>query len=274
MNLSLRQLPRIGGALFLTLVMPQQERLELQAFWEPCVESKYGLFEASEVLRNVVPAEERRAHGAEAFAPFLPPESAEVGDAWEVDAEAVLIFLTQFHPGARVQLHHGFGAVPGTYAMLRAASDEYLEVLIRAHAEFELEGGVIFTPGQFEGRLIVERQTSRPVSLRLALPSRNTNVDVNVPHTFRRAPDAPLQKTMAADIGWVPRMELVGGERPDVEWKQSVPIDEARKQLARSFYAFAAIDWLPFDEAVMTARELDQPLHVIVLFGTLDDESC
>ena len=79
---------------------------------------------------------------------------------------------------------------------------------------------------------------------------------------------------MAADIGWVPRMELVGGTPVDVPWTRSMPLAEARTRLARSFYAFAAIDWLPFDEAVMTARELDRPLHVVVLFGTLDDESC
>ena len=45
-------------------------------------------------------------------------------------------------------------------------------------------------------------------------------------------------------------------------------------RLARRFYAFAAVPWLPFDRAVQRARRLGRPLHAVVLFGALDDESC
>lgn len=255
-------------------VAPTGAALELEAHWDPCRESKYGLFEQEETLREVAPAVERRAYEPGRFAPFLPPGPVEPGDAWEVDAEAVIPFLTQFHAGARTRLHHGSGSSPGAHALLRAIGPRYAEILLRAHAELELEKGITYTPAQFEGRLVVERESGAVVAFRLALPSRNTNVDVNVPTEYRRSPQEPPVKTMAADIGWVPRMELAGGEAPEVRWTGEISDEEARLRLARRFYAFAAIDWLPFDEAVVTARELDRPLHVVVLFGTLDDESC
>ncbi len=256
------------------LALASDAALELDAFWEPCRESKYGLFEESEPLRDVRPAEKRRRHVSEEFAAFLPREPVGVGDVWEVDAAAVLPFLRQFHGGARAELHHGFGAAPGAYACLRAADPRRAEVLFRAHAEFELENGVRYTPAQFEGRVVLDHVADKLVSFQLALPSRNPNVDVNVPMEFADSPEGPRRRRNAADIGWVPRMELVGGEPAPVESTKSISDDDARALLAGRFYAFAAIEWRSFDEAVLRARELGKPLHVVVLFGALDDESC
>ncbi len=256
------------------LALASDDEFELEAFWEPCRESKYDLFEESEPLRNVEPAEERQRHGAEEFAALLPREQVAVGDVWEVDAAAVLPFLRQFHPGARAELHHGFGAAPGTYACLRAADPRRAEVLFRAHAEFELANGVLYTPAQFEGRIVLDHIANKLVSFHLALPSRNPNVDVNVPMEFGESPEGPRGKRILADIGWVPRMELVGRKSMPVEGTRSISDDDARALLARRFYAFEAIEWRPFEEAVLRARELGKPLHVVVLFGALDDESC
>lgn len=254
--------------------------LTLEAFWEPCRESKYRLFEESEVLRAPKPAEGRHTYTAADFVPFLPKESVEVGTTWSVDARAVLVFLRQFHPSARSALHHGFGAYEGTWACLRASSADRFEVLFRAHAEFELAGGVTFTPAQFEGRLVFERSRRAPLSCSLTLPNRNTNVDVNVPVEYEPAPGQPKVKGMSADIGWVPRMELVGGTAlalegaQQLEWTSSIPMEDARARLARRFYGFLAIEWLPFDQAVLRSHEFGKPLHVLAMFGALDDESC
>jgi hypothetical protein len=248
--------------------------ITLRAHWEPCRESKYGLFAENEVLRTPRPVVEERSYGAECFAAFLPKDAVQVGDAWTVDRAAVLPFLRQFHPGARAEMHHGFGAYGGAHACLVAQSAQYFEILVRAHAEFLLEAGITYTPAQFEGRLVVERQTGRLTAFQLALPSRNTNVDVNVPTTSSKSPDGPPIESVMADIGWVPRMELAGGRIPDARWSESIPIEEARSQLARRFYPFTRIGWRPFAEAVQRAHSLDRPLHVVVLFGTLDDESC
>jgi selenoprotein N len=248
--------------------------ITLRAHWEPCRESKYGLFASNEVLRTPRPVDEERSYGAECFTAFLPKAAVQVGDAWTVDRAAVLPFLRQFHPGARAELHHGFGAYQGAHACLVAQNEQYFEILVRAHAEFLLEAGITYTPAQFEGRLVGERQTGRLAAFQLALPDRNTNVDVNVPATITRSPDGPPIEGVMADIGWVPRMELAGGRFPDAAWTQSMPIEEARRLLASRFYPFTRIGWRSFAEAVQRAHSLDRPLHVVVLFGTLDDESC
>lgn len=263
---------------FLPALAPDAS-ITLGAAWEPCQRSKYNLFAETEVLRAPEPAEVQHTYGAAELAPFLPSSAVKVGDTWPVAAKAVVAFLRQFHPGARAELHHGYGSAPGTHACLRGASEERFEILFRAHAEFELEGGVTYTPAQFEGRLVLERPSGRVLALRIALPDRDSNVDVNVPDDS----DYVLETgevhhgMIAADIGWVPRMELWGGAVEPFDWPDEAHViseTEARARLARRFYAFSRLDWLPFDEAVRAARELDTPLHVVVLFGALDDESC
>ena len=166
------------------------------------------------------------------------------------------------------------GAAPGTYACLRALGPRLAEILIRAHAEFVLEEGITYTPAQFEGRLVLDRVAGALRSFRLALPDRNPNVDVNVPVEVSGAAGEPPKRMISADIGWVPCMSLEGGERSGGDWTSSIPDEEARKRLARRFYAFAAIEWRPFEEAVRRARERRRPLHVVAVFGALDDESC
>lgn len=291
-------------ALFLLLIAPQASdlielkvardaELDLDAFWEPCRESAYGRFEKSEVLRSPEPEKDWEFYGSEAFAALLPDKPVSVGDVWQLDREAALVFLRQFHPGATSKLHHEPSGVGGAFACLRAVSESHAEVLLRAHAEFILDDGTYFCPAQFEGRLLLDRETQQPVAFRLFLPSRNTNVDVNIasektriqnekaaqqePQIITLAGGQKVQVVMGksfgeADIGWVPRMELVGGEAPEVSWAESIDDEAARRLLRDQFYA--PIDWLPFELAVQRARQLDKPLHVIALFGAYDDESC
>jgi hypothetical protein len=242
--------------------------LVLEASWEPCAESLYGLFESTPALRDPRPAEARRRYGAERFRPFLPPAPVALGEVWPVEGAAVLAFLTQLHAGARLGTG---GEVPGTFATLRAAGPEAFEILLRAHAVLRLDGGVVYKPAQFEGRLVVGRDGALR-AFTLALPSRDTNVDVNVPVKGERA-DGPFAP-MLADIGWVPRMELTSGDAPAVRWTAEVPDDDARLALRRAFYRFAVLDWLSFEEAVLAARDAKKPLHVVLLFGCLDDDSC
>jgi hypothetical protein len=72
-------------------------------------------------------------------------------------------------------------------------------------------------------------------------------------------------------------MHLKGGATDSarkIEWKEAIDEAEARQRLARMFYGFAAIQWTPFETALAKAKAEKKPLHVVVLFGTLDDESC
>jgi hypothetical protein len=268
-----RFLPRLAPAATITL----------EAAWEPCRRSKYGLFAKTEALRAPKPAELRHTYTAAELAPFLPAKPVAVGETWPVARGAVIPFLRQFHAGARSELHHDEDE--GAFACLRAVSATRFELLFRAHAEFQLTPDVVFTPAQFEGRLVLERD-GRPLALTLELPDRDTNVDVNVADGTAII-DGVEQATVAADIGWVPHMKLASpvtesgtkdGEADESTWTRtwtsSIPDAEARLRLARGFYAFARLEWLSFGDAYRRARERDKPMLVVVLFGTLDDESC
>jgi hypothetical protein len=246
--------------------------LELRAAWEPCRTSTYGLFADTPALRSPAPARERERHDGELFRELLPAKPVALGEVWEVGASAVLPFLRQLHPGAALRGHFDGGEVPGTWACLRAVSEQAFEILLRAHAVFELADGVIYKPAQFEGRLRLARADGALLAFQLELPSRDPNVDVNVPAEYLEA--GRTIQGFSADIGWVPRMELASGAAPAGAWTHEVPDEEARLALRRCFYAFAAIDWLPFGEAVLRSRASGKPLHLVLLFGALDDDSC
>lgn len=253
------------------LSISDDARIELTAHWEPAGKSLYGLLRKLPALREPKPAELRRSYGAEDFRPFLPAAPVALGAVWQVPHDASLKLLSQFHPGVMTPLM-SFGEVPGTHATLRAVSADTYEILLRAHAVFTLDDGVVLKPAQFEGRLIIGRKDGAVRSFSFALPPRDTNMDVNVPIKD----EAPVEGfiSMQADIGFVPRMELSSGDAPVTAWVNEIPLEDARLALRRAFYSFAGLDWLPFEEAVAASRAQKKPLHLVLLFGCLDDDSC
>jgi hypothetical protein len=246
------------------LEIAEDTSLEVEAFWDHIVDSTYRLHEdaaCAALFEKLEPAQQSHLYGGADFQSLMPAKPVKVGDVWRMK-DAALAFLRQFHPSATTNLHHGTGA-GGGYACLRALTGTRAEVMFRFHAEFLLRSDVHYTPAQFEGRVWIDRETQSVDAFQLALPSRNTNVDINV-HT-------------RADIGFVPRMELVGGDphgAREQAWESEISEAGARDTLARRFHRFAQIDWIPFDQALARAQETHRPLHVVVLFGTLDDESC
>jgi hypothetical protein len=267
----------LGAGERIRLEVSDTPALEVRAFWEDFRSSKYRLFERYPELRGFAPACERREVEAAAFRTLLPAEPVAIGDTWELAAESGLAFLRQLHPGATSELHHEGVAAPGAYGCLAAWSEERALVALRIHAEFVLaedEQGrkSWLTPAQFAGTLVLDRQRGAVLGFALGLPPRDTNVDVNVP--FQE--DERTGSYGLADIGFIPRMQLLGGDVALVglTWQHALPEQEVRRRLARRFYAAAAIDWLPFPEAVTRAKARSLPLFALILFGTLDDESC
>ena len=253
--------------------------LELEAAWEPFTDSVYRFDERQPLVQAFAPAEERRTYGADAFRALLPPDPVRVGDLWRVDVEAVLVFLRQLHEGATGRLHHirmgdqiVLRDVEGAWACLREVGPSHAEVLLRAHPDFVLDGSgerresSFFTPAQFEGRLLLDRERGRVASFSLSLPDASANCDVNI----------AAHGGVTVDIGRVPRMEVVGGSaiEPAPTATASLALEEARGLLAEAFYPVATIDWLPLDEALAASKESGKPLHVLALFGALLDESC
>ena len=247
--------------------------LELRATWEPVTDTVYRFEQRFPLVRDLAPAAELARYDAERFRPLLPTDAVAVGDAWRIDPVQVLPFLRQLHRGATAELHHGGGTVvaaPGGWACLAAIGESHAEVRFRVHAEFLLEGdgergtSSWFTPAQFRGRMVIDRQRGVVIAFELAVPSQSANVDINL------ARDG----NTICDIGRVPRMELRGGAFPVFTPQAAITERDADDLLARKFYPFAAIEWLDLPAARAKSLATGKPLHVIALFGSLTDESC
>jgi hypothetical protein len=241
--------------------------LELEAAFEAVTDTVYGLEKEAPPIRNFGVAIPRQRHVAAAFVPFLPATPVKVGDTWPVSVPDLVPLLRQFHAGASAELHHQGVGSPGGWACLRTLGETQAEICFRIHAEFLLEGDGDFTnsswltPAQFRGRLVLDRKTGAVTGFRLEVPDQLANVDMNV--------------ATAADIGRIPKMELVGGTLADVvNGEGGLAEDEARQLLARQFYPFAQLDWFSLEEALAQSRATGKPMHIIALFGSLDDESC
>ena len=263
--------------------IPQSSaNISVQAHWDPIADSFSNLPNESPrhaELCNLSPSHPVKEYGTEAFKVFIPASAVAVGDVWDLDSEGVVPFLRQFHPGATTTLTNG---EEGAFACLRAISSDYAEIVFRIHAEIRLAGlaefdwewqgeriqddwmdAARFLLSQFAGRLLLNLKKGSVRAFSLALPSRNSNVDFN---SFERP-----------DMVFVPRMELVAEDADDQSefaWEEAITVEEARKKLELRFYRFAEIDWLPIDEAVVQAETTHRPIHAILVWGALDDESC
>ena len=253
--------------------------LKVHAHWDPIADSTYNLHKDSPEnteLFDLSPNEPVRKYKGSAFNAFLPSSSVTVGDVWELDLDSVIPFLSQFHPGARGKLRHG---QKGAFACLRALSPDYADIIFRIHAEFTLAtrrkpgwkpgthehliDEARFIPSQFAGRLLINLKTDVICDFSLALPPRNSNVDIN--------------DFGYADMVFVPRMELLATPTQtsdDIKWKDVITPEEARKTLELQFYKFAEINWLPLAAAVAESEETQRPIHAVLTWGPLDDESC
>lgn len=262
-------------------VLKHPGHLRVHAHWDRISDSTYNLSNESPEhakLFDLSPAQPIKLYPMDAFQAFLPPSSAVgVGDVWQLDSAGVLPFLQQFHTGARMSLHHG---VEGAFGCLRRCSSNYAEIVFRIHAEIVLEndsheswrrtndlkdheGKALFTPSQFAGALVIDLKHRSVVAFSCELPVRNSNVDISAYDEI--------------DMVFLPRMELIAHATEDLEkiiWDYEMTEAEARKILASKFYKFVEIDWLSMGEAVRHAQTIDRPIHAILVWGQLDDESC
>lgn len=213
-------------------------------------------------LFNPGPAHPLKNYSTTDFQVFLPPSIANVGDVWDLDRKRILSFLRQFHPSATMNLRHGQN---GAKACLRAISSEYADIAFRIHVRFILDAaiGAYFRPAQFAGHLIINRKRGTICQWTLSLPPRNSNVDIGA---FR-----------TVDIGFVPRMELrsLSETQPkSIDWETAITDGEVGKKFQSSLYKFTEIEWTPIEDAVERAKASNRPIHAVLLFGVLDDESC
>ena len=262
--------------------LDEKATLQVSAYWEPIADSALDLPnyspENAAIFNHLSPAHPSQEYEADAFTASFPNGDVTVGDLWELDVNKVVPFLQQFHPGATAEMHinpHGWYTTAdhrrvvtgmesdGGFACLRALSSGYAEIVFRVHAEFLLDkdAPAYFTPAQFTGRLVLNRNSGTIREFWLYLPPRNTNVDINA---FN-----------AADMVFVPRMELIGqnaDDQSDIVWETAMTEEETKAMLVAAFYKSAEIERFPIEEVVAQAK--DRPIHLLLTWGVFDDESC
>ena len=211
---------------------------------------------------NPGPTHPLKTYSTADFQVFLPPSTVTVGDIWDLDPERILPFLHQFHPGATMKVKYGQN---GAKACLRALSPEYADIVFRIHARFTLNASIdaYLMPAQFAGHLVINLNSGTIHQFTLSLPNRNSNIDIGAFRTH--------------DIGFVPRMELrsLSAAQPEsMAWEAAITEEEADTKFQEALYKFAEIEWTPIEEAVELAKASNRPIHAVLLFGVLDDESC
>lgn len=256
---------------------------EVRAYWEPAnvdyMDSR-APFKLRRLYMDVSEAVPSKSYSERDFSGFLPPENVNAaGQFWVIDPEKAAVFLKQFHPA--VSTHSAsVGRRPGpdgAFAVLRGVSSSHLDIVFRIHAEFDLlpEGSTIpvlkawYSPACFLGRLLVNRKAGAVEYFRIAVPTdKTTNVHATV---------WVGNGAHAHNISRVERMELIGGSPQGLEGIQftdQIELASAHEKLAKLFYKFKDINFLPFDRTLASARAQKKPILAVLIFGPLEDQSC
>jgi hypothetical protein len=228
------------------------------------------------------PAQPQQRYTERDFSSFLPASVGDVGQLWSLDLDKMAEILKQFHPHPLMHLvASGRRAGPdGAFAILRAVSPSYLDIVFRIHAELYLtpsdgpykDVDAWYSPAYFSGRVLVNKNTGTVDHFRLALPNdKILNVHLTV-DAGRRGYTSAVH-----DIVRVERMELIGGDAElanRISWQKALSPDEANARLAKVFYKWLEIDWTPFDQVLTQARSRNRPIFALVSWGATDDQSC
>jgi len=211
--------------------------LEVTAQWAKVGEGRDKLHAIHSSLyawfTELQPARPQQTYTERDFSPFLPAAVGDVGQLWSLDLDKMAEILKQFHPHPLMHLvASGRRAGPdGAFAILRAVSSSYLDIVFRMHAEFYLtpsEGpykdvDAWYSPAYFSGRVLVNKTTGRVDHFRLALPTdKMLNVHLTV-DAGRRG-----YRSAVHDIVRVERMELIGGDAElanRISWQKALSLN-------------------------------------------------
>lgn len=230
---------------------------------------------------------------------ILPPNNRYHPPKVDADQAIFYTLLSMFHP--RPFLLTRFGP-HGAVACVRAYNDQYLDIVFRMHAEFQLNEPPLqpfwFTPAYFSGNLIINRNATSVLYFNLAVPNHNKlNVDMEW-----LTDDSSDQENMMVDIGYMPQMELksmtpsrklhekmppssadshevfeqilINTEKPSLSWKEEITTDKAMDKLNVNMFPFKEVPYYNFTTAFKKAKEEKKLVHSIILWGVLDDQSC
>lgn len=185
----------------------------------------------------------------------------------------------------------------GTVACVRAFNAEYLHIIFRMHAEFQLNEPPInpfwFTPAQFLGDLVISTNGSHILYFHMEVPNeRRLNVDME----WLTSGASKDEKSMEVDIGYMPQMEwnitsqsylpLPEGASAEetqpkpakspesVEWDSLISREDTLRLIETEFFPFKVVKYHNLTQAYHLSREQNKPIHALFLWGALDDQSC
>lgn len=182
---------------------------------------------------------------------YYPPELAT-----QYHSIHALLSMLHIHPF----LHSRFGP-QGTVAVIRGISINLLDIVFRMHAEFQLNKPpnypFWFTPSQFKGRILINRNSSSVFYFNMEVPSdRKLNVDME----WLNGP----QETdgMEVDLGFIPQLQLIStgpsiklnninsneifihgpsdyeASISNIEWSEEIDMEDALKIIEQTMYPF------------------------------------
>lgn len=267
---ALEQPPAVTrGATKLEFPKLSEKEVELTASLEPLVGKdmqQIGGTEFEEAFAKFTAAEAKRTYKSSDFSGFLPTQPVRVGEVWKISPGVASKFLSQLHP--RVQEHMKRDGA-GAYGMVRASSETHLELLVRIHAQFWLvDKKLSVTPAQFETRLLIDRRSNSVEYAAFSVPTEYTR-NVNF--------QGQNEGTILVGMVFTPRLELVSGDPRLLTrqlWSERLEKAFARKQLAKQFFTFEQLEWVPLEQAMERAKAEKKAVFAIVLEGVLNDQSC
>ena len=222
-----------------------------------------------DALANLRVAEPEKRHPTSVFQSFLPTKPVSVGELWALDATGVLALLRQLHPKPNLFMHINAGDSYGLWACLRAYNNQYADIVFRIHGEFKLKDGW-FTPSQFTGHLIIDRNRERVAFFEMYVPEGVINFDVNWKQDEN---DSHFHTT----TGFCSKIELRAGNQEflgSIKFTETIAQEAAERALIHKFYRSERINWVPPEQVLEMVEAEQKPIHAVSIDGPLVDESC
>lgn len=231
------------------------------------------------------------------FAPLLPPSvvSKDPAFVWRIlpdDTSQEVLYSSKYvappPSGPVEELLHGllslFHPQPFLYSrygprgaagIIRAKSFDCVDILLRLHAEYQLNPPsrrpLWFTPAAFIGRLVMNTTDSTVKHFSLHVP---TDKPLNVDLEWLIGPDE--DKDMEVTITFLPEMSLEVEDTDSgvITWLDEISQSKALDLLEKELYKYKQVDYLNFSEAYLKGSSEGKPVHTLVLWGSLADQSC
>ncbi|XP_037795308.1 selenoprotein N-like [Penaeus monodon] len=187
--------------------------------------------------------------------------------------ELLYSLLSLFHPQPFLVSRYG---PRGAAAVLRAKSFDSLDIIFRLHAEYQLNTPprrpLWFTPAAFMGRLVINMTDYSVQHFVMDVP---TQQQLNVDLEWLIGPNE--DEDMEVTITHLEQMRLSAEGLSDpgsLMWSQEITYEKAHNLLQKELYRYKQVEYHNFTKAFVKGSKEHRPVHTLVLWGVLEDQSC